>query len=184
MIAPPILSFGRAKVLNVCSKSNTNNYKNKICFYYKQLQINISILHLNSPDINAKTSSILLRRNSNTCQALKMFTVNDKEIKYQGVGTYKFIVYHFRVLISTTPLRRRSRKEKSNDALYWNFKAACFNQKNRRDPKEHTERFHLNKKLIIGQNVEQELKDRFLKLIKLHNRNSLPQASPNKLPNK
>lgn len=52
------------------------------------------------------------------------------------------------------------------------------------DPKEHTERFHLNKKLIIGQNVEQELKDRFLKLIKLHNRNSLPQASPNKLPNK
>ena len=100
MIAPPILSFGRAKVLNVCSKSNTNNYKNKICFYYKQLQINISILHLNSPDINAKTSSILLRRNSNTCQALKMFTVNDKEIKYQGVGTYKLIVYHFRVLIS------------------------------------------------------------------------------------
>ena len=100
MIAPPILSFGRAKVLNVCSKSNTNNYKNKICFYYKQLQINIFILHLNSPDINAKTSLILLRRNSNTCQALKMFTVNDKEIKYQGVGTYKFIVYHFRVLIS------------------------------------------------------------------------------------
>ena len=100
MIAPPILSFGRAKVLNVCSKSNTNNYKNKICFYYRQLQINIFILHLNSPDINAKTSLILLRRNSNTCQALKMFTVNDKEIKYQGVGTYKLIVYHFRVLIS------------------------------------------------------------------------------------
>lgn len=57
------------------------------------------------------------------------------------------------------------------------FKAVCFNQRNRRDPKVHTERFHLNKKWIIRRNVEQELKDWFLKLIKLHNRNSLPQAS-------